>query len=146
MNLPYGGGCACGAIRFECNVEPVRMGQCHCRDCQRSSGVGFVAAVVVPMTSLKLLKGSPRYYKTPSERGGHVHRGFCTECGSPVLAKFDAFPDLIAIRAASLDDPSWFRPAYDIWTSDAQPWDCMNPDLPKFEKYPPRPNPEKPTH
>jgi hypothetical protein len=24
-----------------------------------------------------------------------------------------------------------------VWTSDAHPWDQMNPALPKFEKYPP---------
>jgi uncharacterized protein YndB with AHSA1/START domain len=24
-----------------------------------------------------------------------------------------------------------------VWTSDAHPWDKMNPALPKFEKYPP---------
>jgi len=41
------------------------------------------------------------------------------------------------IRTASLDDPSWFNPQVDVWTSDAHPWDQMNPALPKFEKYPP---------
>ena len=136
MKIPFTGGCACGAIQYECNAEPVRMGQCHCRDCQRSSGGSFVAAVVVPMEALKLVKGSPRYFDTASDRGGFIHRGFCAECGSPVLAKFDSAPHLIGIRAGSLDDPSWFKPAYDIWTSEAQPWDCMNPALPKFEKYP----------
>jgi hypothetical protein len=35
-----------------------------------------------------------------------------------------------------LDDPSWFRPQMDIFISDAQPWDQVDPALPKFEKYP----------
>jgi hypothetical protein len=143
MNLPFTGGCACGAIRYQCTAEPVRMGQCHCRDCQRSSGGPFVAVVVVPVDALKVLKGSPRYFDTLSDRGGCIHRGFCPDCGSPVLAKFDLAPHLIGIRAGSLDDPGWFRPDYDIWTSDAQPWDYMNPALPKFEKYPPFARPAK---
>jgi len=25
-----------------------------------------------------------------------------------------------------------------MWISDAQPWDHMDPNLPKFEKYPPQ--------
>jgi len=37
---------------------------------------------------------------------------------------------------ANLDDPSWFDPQVDVWTSDAHPWDEMNPALRKFEKYP----------
>jgi hypothetical protein len=24
----------------------------------------------------------------------------------------------------------------DVWTSDAHPWDQMNPALPKYERYP----------
>lgn len=31
---------------------------------------------------------------------------------------------------------SCFNPRVDVWTSDAHPWDRMNPALPKFEKYP----------
>jgi len=136
IKIPFTGGCACGAIRYECCAEPVRMGQCHCRDCQRFTGTAYVAAVVVPKESLKLLQGSPRFYRTESSRGGYIHRGFCVECGSPVISRFDAGPQLLGIHASSLDDPSWYRPAYHIWTSDAQPWDYLNPDLPKFEKYP----------
>jgi hypothetical protein len=119
------------------------MGQCHCRDCQRSSGGPFISVVVVPLDGLKLLQGSPKYFDTSSDRGGSIHRGFCPDCGSPVVAKFDSGPNLICILAGSLDDPSWFRPAYDLWTSDAQPWDHMNPALKKFEKYPTPAVPQK---
>ncbi len=45
-------------------------------------------------------------------------------------------PGIVAIRTASLDDLSWFSPQADVWTSDAPPWDLMNSELPKFEKYP----------
>jgi hypothetical protein len=68
--------------------------------------------------------------------GGMTRRGFCPECGSPIQAKPDSTPHILAIRTASLDDPSWINPQIDVWTSDAQPWDQMNPALPKFEKYP----------
>jgi hypothetical protein len=30
-----------------------------------------------------------------------------------------------------------FRPQMHIFTSDAQPWDQMDPALPKYDKYPP---------
>ena len=46
-------------------------------------------------------------------------------------------PHIVAIRTASLDDPSWFNPQVDVWISDAHPWDQMNPALPKFKEYPP---------
>jgi hypothetical protein len=136
ITTPFSGGCACGAIRYEAAAEPVVMLRCHCRDCQRSSGGPFSSFVIVPAVAFRLLQGSLRFHDSPSERGGKTHRGFCPECGSPILAKTDPNPDVVGIRVASLDDPSWFNLQMDVWTSDAHPWDQMNPALPKYERYP----------
>jgi len=43
---------------------------------------------------------------------------------------------VLGIRAGSLDNPELYRPAMDIYTASAQPWDFMNPDLPKFPQLP----------
>ena len=137
ITTPFSGGCACGAIRYESTAEPVMMLHCHCRDCQRASGGPFSSYVIVPTEAFKLLQGSPRFHASPSEMGGKTRRGFCPDCGSPIVVKPDAVPQFVAIRTASLNDPSWFNPQVDVWTSDAHSWDQMNPALPKFEKYPP---------
>jgi hypothetical protein len=139
IKIPFSGGCACGAIRYESTAEPVLMLHCHCRDCQQSSGGPFSSFVVVLTEALKLLQGALRFHASPSEMGGQTHRGFCPDCGSPILAKPDSVPNFVAIRTASLDDPRWFNPQVDVWTSDAHAWDQMNPALPKFEKYPTQP-------
>jgi hypothetical protein len=132
----FSGGCACGAIRYESTAEPAIMLHCHCRDCQRSSGGPFSSFVIVPTEAFKLLQGSLRFHDSPSHAGGKTHRGFCPDCGSPLVAKSDSAAQFAAIRAGSLDDPSWFNPQVDVWTSDAHPWHQMNPTLPKFQKYP----------
>jgi hypothetical protein len=36
MPRKLSGGCVCGAIRYECDADPVIMMNCHCRDCQKS--------------------------------------------------------------------------------------------------------------
>ena len=77
MKIPFTGGCACGAIRYESIAEPVMMLHCHCRDCQRASGGPFSSFVIVPAEAFKLLQGSPRFHASPSERGGMTRRGFC---------------------------------------------------------------------
>ena len=43
----------------------------------------------------------------------------------------------MGVLAGSLDDPSWFQSQMDIFVSDAQPWDQIDPAMPKFEQYPP---------
>jgi hypothetical protein len=45
MSTTVTGGCACGAVRYEYSADPVFMGNCHCRDCQRTTGSAYVAAV-----------------------------------------------------------------------------------------------------
>src|SRR5213080_4537840 len=76
MSAPFTGGCACGAIRYEVTAKPITMFNCHCRDCQRATGTSFSAVVYVPAKAFKITKGSPRYYQTSSESGGHNKRGF----------------------------------------------------------------------
>jgi len=45
MFTPFSGGCACGAIRYECAAEPLYMVNCECRDCQRATGSAYCAVV-----------------------------------------------------------------------------------------------------
>jgi hypothetical protein len=112
------------------------MFHCHCRDCQRASGGPFSSYIIVAAEAFKILQGSLRFHNSPSEAGGQTRRGFCPDCGSPIVVKTDLQPHIVAIRTASLDDPSWFSQQMDVWTSDAHTWDQMNSALPKFEKYP----------
>ena len=136
MSDSFRGGCACGAIQYECTAEPVFSFNCHCRACQRFTGSAFISGIAVPAAAFKLTRGEPRYYTTRGDSGGEISRGFCANCGSPVVGRPRRMPDLIAIPAASLDDPSWHKPAVDVFVSSAQPWDYMNPDLPKFPQGP----------
>ncbi len=45
-------------------------------------------------------------------------------------------PDLIFLRASSLDDPDIFKPQMVVYTRSGPAWDHMAPDLPSFETYP----------
>ena len=134
----FSGGCACGAVRYESTAAPVMMFHCHCRDCQRATGGAHSALVIVPMEAFHLRQGEPRFHASPSEAAGMTRRAFCPECGAPVFGKPDAAPHIVALHAASLDDPSAFQSQMDVWTCDALPGEAMDPATPKFEKYPAR--------
>ena len=134
MSDLFQGGCACGAIRYACAAKPIVSFNCHCRACQIFTGSAFISGILVPADAFKLTGGAPTYYTRRGDSGGEINRGFCAVCGSPVVANFSRVPHLIGIPAASLDDPSWHKPALDMYTSQAQPWDYMNPDLPKFSE------------
>src|SRR5215471_2495374 len=109
MPTPFSGGCACGAIRYECAAEPLFALNCHCRDCQRASGSAFCPVLYVPRTALTI-SGQSRYYAVRAASGNSVCRGFCPHCGSPVFIQAALVPDLQGLWAASLDDPSVLHP------------------------------------
>lgn len=130
------GGCMCGAVRYECSAAPLFMGNCHCRDCQWASGSAYNPAIGVPRGAVKIT-GNVKYYESKADSGNTTRRAFCSNCGSRLFSYPPFAPDLMVIVASSLDDPSIFKPAMDIFTSSAQPWDHMDPALPKFTKMPP---------
>jgi hypothetical protein len=138
MVVPFVGGCACGAIRYECTAEPLYMGNCHCRDCQRATGSAYFAAVGISAPAFHLTTGTPAFYEKLSDSGNTMRRAFCVQCGSPVFLTNSARSNWVVLYAGSLDDPSWVRPARDIYTDSAQPWDAMDPTLPKFPQMPSR--------
>ncbi|MDJ0694897.1 GFA family protein [Mastigocoleus sp. MO_188.B34] len=134
MEPKFTGGCLCGSVRYECSAEPIAMGNCHCRDCQRVTGSGYASGMLVPRSAVTIT-GNVKYYEVTGDSGSTVGRGFCPNCGSRLFSK-PPNPELMGIMAGSLDDPSYFQPTMDIYTDSAQPWDYMNPDLPKFAKMP----------
>ena len=132
MDVPFFGGCACGAVRYECSAAPVAMVNCHCRDCKHAGGTGFSPTVVVPADSFRLLRGEPKRYSITADSGHTAHRAFCGECGAPLFASSSARRDFLGIRAGSLDDPSWFKPQAEVWAASAQPWDQLGAVVPHF--------------
>ena len=139
MTVLLPGGCACGAVRYECSAEPALSLNCHCRDCQLASGSAFGSFLLVWADSFRLLAGEPKFYRRISDSGNPMLRGFCSECGSPLIIRAPHRPKLVFIHAASLDDPGWHKPTMDVFTASAQPWDVMNSDLQKFTAGPPVP-------
>lgn len=129
----FSGGCACRAVRYSCSEEPLAMVKCHCRDCQYSSGTGHSSIVAVPKSAVEG-KGRVKYYTVISHSGSKVKRGFCPECGSPLFADSSANPAFLGIKAASLDDPSWFKPSVNLWLESKQNWDLFDDAKTSFQR------------
>ncbi|WP_194722527.1 GFA family protein [Noviherbaspirillum malthae] len=141
MTKDYPGGCACGAVRFQCSAAPLAMYNCHCRSCQLASGGACAPLLVVPGQALRIA-GHPKRHRPQRANGNHATRLFCPECGTPLLALPDNNPAVVLVHAAALDFPDGFKPVADIWTVDALPWAHMDRHIPKMFKSPPILEPE----
>lgn len=135
MSNAYTGGCACGAIRYEISGEPIFSNDCQCRDCTRESGTGHGSHLTFMRTGVNV-SGEASHWDMVADSGNTKTRYFCPTCGSPVYMTFTAMPDFFTIRAASLDDPSRYKPQVITYRSRGYVWDNIDANLPAFEKMP----------
>ena len=138
-SLPITGGCLCGAIRYECHEDPIYTYHCHCRDCQRTSGAGFITCIEMNEPAFSITAGEPASYEVETEAGNRLTRYFCSNCGSQLFSTGTGFPTRI-IKAGSLDDPSSITPIVHIWTASQQPWIKLCDGVPTREREEDLPN------
>jgi hypothetical protein len=80
MELKYSGRCLCGEISYSVDAEPLFTGNCHCKDCQKSSGSAFIPAMLFLEKSVSIL-GEAKYFESTSDSGSIHKRSFCSNCG-----------------------------------------------------------------
>jgi hypothetical protein len=142
-NATYDGGCACGEIRYEISAEPMVMNDCQCRGCQRRSGTGHGSYLTFPDKRQVKLRGKATHWDIAGDSGNMKTHAFCSRCGSPVYLTFAAMPDLFTVHAASLDDPSRYKPQMVTYRSSGCAWDHVDPAVPHFDKMPPSGEPDR---
>lgn len=130
MNGRTTGQCACGEIKYSTTSEPSFTLICQCRQCQRISGSGHAAQFAVPVNDTSI-EGQLSFYDQVAESGNTVSSGFCSMCGSPMLKKTTKAPELLFFHAATMDDPSEFKPQIVVYEEDKQPWDHVDPKIPR---------------
>jgi hypothetical protein len=136
MSKQYSGGCACGALRYETDAEPVFSNHCQCTDCAKRSGTGHSSYLTFADKTDVTVTGEAKTWTIRADSGFDKHHAFCPICGTPVHLAFDRMPDIFTVHAASLDDPSLFAPTVITYASRALPWDDMSPALKAFGTSP----------
>ena len=125
----------CGAVRYEVSGDPVLQGNCHCKHCQKATGSAYSATLFFPEHSVKV-EGATKSFDQAGESKATTTI-FCPVCGTQPLTKPANMHGLVGVRAGTLDDPSTYKPAADIFARSAVGWDHMDPSIPKFQTYPP---------
>ncbi len=130
------GGCYCGALRYEVEGDPLFLGQCHCRECQYTSGGHPNAVMGMPDANFSYTQGAAKGFQR-SDLENPVTREFCGDCGTPILSRAPSVPGAVLLKVGSFDDPSLYAgPQMVIYTCDKQGFHHVPEGVATFERTP----------
>jgi hypothetical protein len=101
------GGCQCGAVRFAAYAEPLKIGICHCRMCQKAVAGPFAVFAEVPWGDFAWTRGTPSAFQSSSR----AVRDFCSACGTPLSYRKPGGP-IIELLTGAFDEPQGVAPTY----------------------------------
>lgn len=128
VQLPLSGQCQCGSLRYSLSKAPLLMYCCHCTNCQKQTGSAFVLSMAIYEDSLSFTEGEPTRFTWNAESGTERFGMLCGNCGTRIANGQVPSNGLFSLRAGTLDDTSWLRPAGHIWMRSAQPWFRPEPE------------------
>jgi len=94
------GGCLCGAVKFEAEMEDLSFGACHCGMCRRWVGGPFLAKEAETVT---VTDGADELNAYRSS--DWAERVSCASCGSALWYHL-LEPEMFAVSVGALDDVS----------------------------------------
>lgn len=108
---------------------------CHCEECRRATGSSLNTSIFVLRSAFRLVSGEGALSFHESSPGNRRH--FCSQCGSPVFKYFPEPPNLMTVRAGTLDADPGVRPSGHIWVREKAPWYEITDGLPQYPTGPP---------
>jgi hypothetical protein len=134
--FPIQGGCPCGSIRYELTAMPLAVYACHCTECQKRSGSAFALNMPVQRKDYRITKGEPKAWRSRSPSGGMTTARFCGDCGGRIHGERDGRPEVVTLRAGTLDDTGWVQPVAHMFMRSAQAWETIASGVACYETEP----------
>lgn len=117
------GGCHCGSIRYEAEVDPEKTIICHCSDCQALSGSAYRTVIFVPEERLNLVAGGLKTYIKTADSGNRRAMMFCPDCGTQIYAtSVDGDAKMLGLRVGTARQRAELRPRKQYWCRSALDW------------------------
>ena len=137
MTIPADGGCRCGRVRFRLSAAPLLTMACHCRGCQRMTASAYSTSIAIPADGFALLQGETEPGGCHAPGQDHQHCGWCK---SWLFTRLPPELGFINVRATMLDEPGWYAPFVETFTSTAFSWAKTGaphsyPEFPPIETY-----------
>ena len=132
---PISGKCQCGQITYEINKDPLFVGVCHCKECQKLSASAFSMTMLLSHDAINF-KGELKIWERPTDSGNINRAFFCSNCGNRIYHINPEHPDVIKLKPGTLDSTSWLQPQAHFWVSQKQHWVTIEDGIDQHETQP----------
>jgi hypothetical protein len=127
-DAPISGRCACGTVEFEVSAPFETACYCHCKRCQRRTGVLWSVNAMAPKDAHRFLRGEDNVRVW--DPGDGLPKAFCATCGGHLYSDGG---DSVWVRLGTLDADPGIRPEWHQWLESAPAWGTIPDDgLPRF--------------
>ena len=124
------GGCHCGDIQYEAEIDESKVMLCHCTDCQEISGAPYRGVVVTTGEHLQLRGDIKDYVKTTANSGNPRAQSFCAQCGTHIYAtsvaepgtKEDPATKKYNLRLGTVHQRDQLSPTIEMWCDSREKW------------------------
>ena len=129
------GGCHCGNITYEAEIDPDKMALCHCTDCQVNSASAF--GVVAHLVAFELTRGALKTYEKIAESSTRRALTFCGDCGTRIYAKAaDGSAGFWGLRIGTCNQRRDLAPRMQVWCDSRLPWVAPLDGIAEFPRQP----------
>ena len=131
----FSGNCLCGSVKYNSTSDPVNIMNCHCNDCQKTSGASYLTNIFIQISAFKI-NGRVNKYVHTADSGSKMTKYFCSNCGSQIYGENSSREGIITIRAGSINQKDIIKPLRNIFISSKIPSTPLDDSIEKFEKMP----------
>jgi hypothetical protein len=131
----FSGKCLCGNVSYQCHSEPKAIFNCHCEDCRRATGSVFGTNLFVPEAKVEI-SGEVSSYSHISDSGSTMTKRFCPNCGSLLFGSNSAKPNVVSIRAGTVDQLALIKPQINLFMDKKVPSTSIDENLEQASRMP----------
>lgn len=131
--MALNGSCLCESVKYRISGPLSDVLNCHCSMCRKLHASAFRTRAKVATRDWETLQGA-EYIKFYESSQGE-HKGFCSECGSSLYTKFDAYPEVLGFPLGTLDDDPQVKATRHVYVGSKAPWYEITDDLPQQREF-----------
>lgn len=128
------GSCLCGSIKYQVELLPGKIFNCHCQFCRKAHGADYVTMALAKADTLVISDDNDKLTEHLNDIGGY--RAFCSNCGTRLM---NYAPDknlYLSVTLSTIDTPIDLAPVAHVNTESKANWCTPYTGIPNFPKLP----------